>query len=177
MNFPELEPLSPETPDTLRLSQRGILPRSVVERLLGSGSSGLGYTLPITSGTAGNPADATTYYAGSAEHALAWTTETTSGVHRIYVPKTGTISAVYLYVRIGGTIGTAENVGLYLRLNDATDITISATSTWNTADVSVSNNALTQAVTQSNFLELKIVTPTWVTNPTSVRFAGTIYID
>ena len=54
------------------------------------------------------------------------------------------------------------------RLNDTTDTTVSAAVT-NTVLVSAFNGTgLSIAVTAGDYFEIKWVTPTWTTNPTSV---------
>ncbi len=122
-----------------------------------------------------SPADATTYYAGSAGVVIG----STEGVHRIYIPKAGTIRAAYVTFINTGTIGTSETSTVSLRLNATTDTTISAAVTNNAAlniPTSVSKTDLAVEVAQGDFIEIKWVTPTWVTNPGTVIIQFNIYI-
>jgi len=133
-----------------------------------------GYTL-FVGAAALNPSDATTYFIGG-NYSL--TPNTNSTVGRIYIPKTGTVKAVYFVITKTGTTGTSEQSTLSIRINNTTDTTISAT-----VDTSVStvipviNAAMSLAVTVGDLFEIKWVTPTWVTNPTVLTFSGTVYIE
>ncbi len=137
-----------------------------------SGSSGSGYTLSINS-TSG-VVDATTYYFGSMSH-LGYSTS--AAVRRLYIPRSGTITRVHLYLYLPGALGTAELSTLYLGLNNTTNTIISTTVICNAASVLISNTALSISVVVGDYVEFKWITPTWVTNPSTVNFSGTIFVE
>ena len=139
-------------------------------------SGGLGYTLPFSWDTTDmSPVDATTYYASISSFGEVAITNISYA--RIYIPKAGTLKVVYIYVSIGGTLGTTETVSAYVRLNNTTDTTITTTATWDNANTVMSKTDLAISVAQGDYIAIKIVTPTWVTNPTGVRLSGTVYIE
>lgn len=132
----------------------------------------LGYTLTAT--TAGfNPADATTYYFA---HPGATSTSTPTTL-RMYIPKSGTIKAVYGHLSVAGTLGSTETSTMWVRLNNTTDTTIS-TSVQNSANSNpFSNSGLSVSVSAGDYITFKWTTPTWATNPTTVACYITAYIE
>jgi hypothetical protein len=135
-----------------------------------------GYTLQCGAATL-SPLDASTYYFGGAHNlTLAAGTE---GLSRIYIPKAGTVKAVYLYFTRTGTQGSSEQSTVSFRLNATTDTTIVSTLQTDNASGfnAYSNAAMSVAVVAGDFFELKWVTPTWTTNPTTVRLMATVYIE
>jgi len=137
-------------------------------------SGGTGYVL-YTVCTSANPADGQTYFLALGN---AITTNTTSGdlSGLMYVPKTGTITACVGNFNVAGTLGSAENATLNIRLNNTTDTAVTSTLKFNAIENNISNTALSIAVTAGDYLEFKLVCPTWATNPTTVRCSLTIYI-
>lgn len=132
-----------------------------------------GYALQVTGATVSlTPADATTYYfGGSAINSF----NTTDGARRMYIPKSGTIKVIYVTFTQAG--GSSETSTISLRVNSTTDTQISNSVT-NTAGVTVFNNSsMNVSVSAGDFIELKWVTPTWVTNPTVTLMSATIYIE
>lgn len=133
-----------------------------------------GYTLQACSGSF-SPADGTVYYFGQ-NYGVA--PSTTKNVTKIFVPKAGTIKAVYLSVyNTSGTAGSSETSTIAIRLNDTTDTTVSATVITTAASNEFSNTALSIAVVAGDYIEFKWTTPTWATNPPTVRLAAVIYIE
>lgn len=112
------------------------------------------------------PADATNYYIGQGN----FVSSSTEGIHRVYVPKAGTIRAAYVTFINSGTSGaSSETSSIYIRLNATTDTLVSSAVQNDTASITpfvVSNTSLSIAVAQGDFFEFKWTTPTWVTNPT-----------
>jgi len=47
----------------------------------------------------------------------------------------------------------------------------------NSATKVFNNNALNIAVVEGDYIEMKLVCPTWSTNPTAVLIGGTLYIE
>lgn len=131
-----------------------------------------GYTLQAGC-IASNPADATTYYFGSR---FAVALDTAPALSILWVPRAGTITAVRFTVLTLGTLGSAGDSTLSLRLNNTSDTTIS--SAVNNTSAGLSGSATPSiAVAAGDFLEFKWVTPTWGTNPTSVSFIAVVYIS
>lgn len=119
-----------------------------------------------------DPADATTYYTG----ALTWVAAL-GGYNKMYIPKAGTVKAVYVFVQNAGTTGSGETSTLYFVLNNTTDTSISAAVTTNAANQTFSNTGLSISVAAGDYYEFKWVTPTWATNPTQIRMFFTVYVE
>jgi hypothetical protein len=89
------------------------------------------------------------------------------------------IKKVYLFGYAGGT-GTNETINLYLRLNNTTDYAI-GTADASVAAMPVSTTALNGGsgvtVAAGDYIEIKIVYPTWTTNPTAVRWSGVVFVE
>jgi len=138
----------------------------------GGGASGNGYTMNLVAAALSSPTDAATYYFGSLS-ALA--PQTTANLARVYIPKAGTIKVAYIVAR-AGTVGTNEEWSAYIRLNNTTDYLIQSLSS--TANPRVwSNTGLSIAVSQGDYFEIKMVCPTWSTNPATVAFGGVVYVE
>lgn len=153
--------------------------KNLISGIIGSGLSlnsntlsGLGYTEQFSFGQF-NPNDASTYYGGGQVQSSG----TTAGVSRIYIPKSGTIKACYLVFDNSGILGSTETSTISIRVNNTTDNTISTTITNDMRPTIFSNTSMSISVTAGDYIEIKWVTPTWSTNPTSVRISGTIYIE
>jgi len=121
-----------------------------------------------------NPTDGSTFaFGGSPELTL----QTTFGaVKRIPIVKAGTIKVVTVYWLSYGAAGSTEDVVMYVRLNNTTDSEI-ATVHNTSATKTITNSALSIAVAAGDYIELKMICPTWATNPTSVVLNYAIYIE
>lgn len=109
-----------------------------------------------------DPTDATTYYFGSKPASPT----TTAQRRKIYMPRAGTITKIYLSMSLTGA-GTTETSTVSLRLNHTTDTTISAVVD-NSAYYEIAAT-VSVAVAAGDYVEIKWVTPTWATNPTGVN--------
>jgi len=115
-----------------------------------------------------NPLDAVVYYVGAVTP--------TTDVGDFFTNYTGvgiagTVKRLCVMTRITGTLGTAEDVVMVLRKNQATDSTESVTQDWNAVNVGITCANLTTAFTvaQDDSITLKVTSPTtWATNPTTV---------
>lgn len=100
---------------------------------------------------------------------------TTPAVRKIYIPKAGTITACYAWA-LASTTGSGEAWPLYIRVNDTTDYLIQQTVAaetyrfWGRVDASV-------PVEAGDFIEFKMVNPTWASNPTIDGFGGCVYVS
>lgn len=130
-----------------------------------------GYAIQVDCPNQATTTDAQTVYWGSKNLAQ----QTVAGVHRIYIPKAGTIKVCYAHFN-AGTAGTGENWSLYIRKNNTTD-TLVQTLGSTSADRVFSNTGLSIAVAAGEYIELKEIQPTWATNPANVRRSAVIYIE
>lgn len=142
--------------------------------LQGGGGGGNGYSLMFYGNTQTTPADSTTYYFGNAPAAAI---DTNATWYRVYVPKAGTIKAVYGNLHTAGTSGSTENSSIYVRINNTTDVTVTTSRTTNNVSNPFSATGLSTAVAEGDYLEIKWVTPAWATNPTNIRGSAVVYIE
>jgi hypothetical protein len=140
-------------------------------------NSGVCYTLPVV-GLPTNMADSTTYQFGVGGLNMG-----TSNAQAIRIPKSGFVK--YVQLSFGCTAGTAEDVLVYLRKNDTTDYTLSTALKLDAATrVILVNDPKDTAtgvaacyVSTSDYLQIKLVAPAWVTNPTAVTCYGFITVQ
>ena len=131
-----------------------------------------GYSLSVDASALGVITDGTTYFFGLSGGSI-WTT--VSAIRKIFVPKSGTIKYINVFWH-ATTVGSSEEISVYLRLNDKTDYLIATIGDANAAKNFV-NSGLGIVVVQGDYLEIKIVCPTWVTNPATIRVGGSVYIE
>lgn len=134
-------------------------------------------TIPFSSISLTTPADATSYYYGCIP---ALSPTTTSGARAFVVPVACTIKSASLSIIFTGTNPTSENVSFYVRKANTTDFTLTTT-----VNMSVGANVPIYVVitglsiplngTASDFIEVKMITPTWATNPTNLFVSGVLY--
>lgn len=130
----------------------------------------LGYTLQAHPASQSTTTDSQTMYWGGFPVAPS----TTADRWRIYIPKTGTITAVYIY-SYSGTAGSNENWSMYIRYDNTSD-TLVQTLGANTNDRTWSNTGLNISVVQGHYIEIKEIQPAWGTNPATVTRTAVIYI-
>jgi len=138
----------------------------------GGWAGAMGYALAFTAGTI-DPPDNEIYFFGNQAEAP-WTASGAAW-RRVYIPKAGVIKTAYISAYAVGA-GSAENISVYIRLNDTTDTlikTVGAATNHRLFD----NNALSIAVAQGGYITIKVVCPTWATNPSGVKFSGNVYIE
>lgn len=121
-----------------------------------------------------NPSDATPYFWGNGGASAPQST--TEGNNKFYIPKGGTVKVIEIWWRTAGVSSSNEAIPMTFRLNGTTDTAIATVSDTN-AIKRFSNTGLSIAVVQGDYFELKMVAPTWVTNPTGVTLGYTIYIE
>ena len=129
-----------------------------------------GYTLSVQALTS-SPADAATIFFGSLPKAPV----TTGGTSKIVIQKAGAIKAASVYC-FSGTAGTAEAWQMFIRKNNTTDTLIQSLSLA-TQERSFVNAALNIPVIVGDYIEIKLINPTWVTNPLTTIFGGSVYIE
>jgi hypothetical protein len=114
------------------------------------------------------PADATIYYFGEYDPT---SSSTTQNVSKFQFPNNYTITKVLITLRCA-TNASNENVSFYLREAATTDKTITTSLDMNTIGANTNRvfliSGLSISLTSGTNYELKMLTPTWTTNPTSV---------
>lgn len=155
--------------DVLTSNGAGALP--TFQTPAGGGSKGAVNIVTFSA----NPADATTYFLAMSQ---AMTTYTASGNAdtRLYIPITGTITKCYGTATVSGTLGSAGSSTVAIRLNNSSDTTVTSSLSMTTADNAFSNAGLSISVTAGDYIEFKVTTPTWATNPLAVRMAITVLV-
>lgn len=118
-----------------------------------------------------SPADATTYYFGPFPSLGLGTTDANL---RVYIPRSGIITRIDLFVNCVAASNETSTVSF--RLNSTTDTAITSTLALNSPPVAVSNTSVSIAVSAGDYFNIKWLTPTWVTNPTSLNMTVWIYI-
>jgi hypothetical protein len=133
------------------------------------------YTIPIViiggANTGWGPADGVTYYAGC----FPKNPQSSANTARIYIRRAGIIRIAEINT-YATTAGTNESWSFYVRLNDTTDYLI-ATISASTNERTFSNTAINITVAPGDFVEIKIVCPTWATNPSGVGAGGYLLVE
>lgn len=124
-----------------------------------------------------SPVDSTTYYIGG-QFNLSPTTSASDG-RRLISPVTGFITQVSISETVGGTLGSSETSTFTINnVTQSTSSTITTTATYDSSS-SLINYILSSPlyVVNGDKLEIRWVTPAWVTNPTTVRQQINVLID
>lgn len=130
------------------------------------------YTLTIQSSQI-NLANATTYYFGG----FAGSQPTTvAALVPVTAPKAGVLTNVHLIAWVNGTLATAGNCTLSIRVNNTTDYLVTNTLALTAVTNKVNVDTLTIPIAENDEIEFKLLTPTWATPPTQVRIFGNIVI-
>jgi hypothetical protein len=127
--------------------------------------------IPTITGATSAMTNAATYYWGSSG---AFGANTNQGLTRIYnlTGKTLTIVAISTFIR--WTVGTSETSTVYLRYNNTTDYSL-GTVAGNVAQTELSLTGQSIAWTSGDYVEMKMVNPTWVTRPSGMSAGGQIH--
>lgn len=120
-----------------------------------------------------SPNDAATYYWGCLAGMIP---TTTSQQQSMYFGCAGTITKAYIQWNATSAAGSNENVSIYIRLNDTTDYLIATVGNTN-AIKQFQNTGLSVPIAVGDFIEIKVVCPTWATNPTVVAMGGMLLIE
>jgi hypothetical protein len=142
----------------------------------GNGSNAVTYSLELTPGSLATPASATTYIGGP-YNLTGWST--TAGLNKLYIPKGGTIKKASVFIYVNGTLASAGNASFYIRKNNTTDYLISSAATMTATTQQFSNASMSVPVADdfADYVELKMVTPTWTTAPTNLRITAVLWIE
>lgn len=131
-----------------------------------------GFTLTIA-GLQATIADGATYYSG----AITQATGSTDDVNRIYVPAGCVLKAVYGYLINAGTLSSGEDLTFYVRKNNTTDVTISSTVESNAIKNTFSATGLSTSFSAGDYIEGKMLMPTFATNPSNMRWTVVLYFE
>ena len=123
-------------------------------------------------GTAASPTDASTRYISGAPVAP-FVSATASSYT---APVAGTITSATINWYTAGTAGTNETISMYVRVNNTTDYLIASVGNTD-ANKQFVNNALSITLAANDTFNIKIVNPTWATNPTSVSIGGVLLFE
>jgi len=130
-----------------------------------------GFTIAIGCFNYG-PIDNTTYYFSNAFQVPGVLVNT----RPVYVRKNCILKIAELTWTAGGAAGTNENISIYIRKNNSEDILIATIG--NSQNIKIfSNTLLNTAFNIDDYFEIKIIHPTWATNPTSVYIGGYLYFQ
>lgn len=117
-----------------------------------------------------SPADGTTYYVGT----LSYVFFTTANLQRIMLPYNCTLVGWSYSTVNNGTNGSAETMTISVRANNSTDYLLK-NDVSTTASVEYTASGLSQTYSAGDMINIKIVTPTWATNPTSLYLGVTLW--
>jgi len=118
-----------------------------------------------------SPADATTYYIGG----IAVASPTiTPAARRMYIGNAVTVISASFTLLVTSILGTSEDTTVYIRVNNTTDYTIGTIKMNSATQQVVINTSLNISLASTDYFEIKIVTPTWVTKPKNVCFAACV---
>lgn len=136
-------------------------------------ANGIALPLGNTVGTF-NMAASGTYYIGWPGAFMSGTAAT----HRVYIPRSGTLQSTY-GLCIASNTPSSANHSLYIRQNNTSDTTITTSFNWNgTALASWSATGLGITVSAGDYIELKIVTnSSWTTPTTNPTCEGTVFVQ
>lgn len=157
------------TTDLIRaIKYTGLVPESVIITLANLKTlagrfalQGLAYQL--------DPADATTYYIGQF---MPYSPAAFADQGLIRVPVACTLIAMYVNWYATATVGSNENITMSVDKNAGTLTTIATVGNTDRTKV-FSNAGLSIAFAAGDSIMVKLVTPTWATNPTQVNINWT----
>jgi hypothetical protein len=96
--------------------------------------------------------------------------------HRVYIARGATMKVVRVYWHAWGTAGSSNDISVYIRVNNTDDYLVNTLGNTAAAKVFL-NAAIDIAFFGGDYFEIKIVCPTWTTNPTGVRLSFTVYLE
>lgn len=140
----------------------------------------MGYRTPnyvILTGAFGSTSlnDSETVYFGCAWSATALATQ--QDKVRIYSCLSGVIRMCCVHVHIRTVQPSNENVTVNIRKNNTTDYLV-ATAEWtNTGFTLMQNVSMAVPIAAGDYIEFKVTTPAWVTNPTGVSVVAMAYLE
>lgn len=132
------------------------------------------YTLRGEASASNSPSASSTYYYGELG---AWAIIGTIDNLKTIIPRSGTITRVDSHFLTQGTLSSAQNSSLYIRVNNTTDYLVSNAIQTNILNSFVTNSSLNIPVNVGDFINFKWVTPAWTKLPTTVRINSNVLVD
>lgn len=129
-----------------------------------------GYSLSVQALTS-SPADAQTIFFGQLPKAPV----TTAATSKVFIRTPGTIKVANIYC-FSGTAGSNEAWQCFIRKNNTTDTLIQSLSVATNERIFV-NTGLSIAMAAGDYFEIKLINPTWGTNPLTTIFGGYVYLE
>jgi len=123
-----------------------------------------GYNINASTVSGGTLSDGATHYLCSDSGV-----SSTEGLGRCYISQGGTLTKIYGNVFVGGTLGSSETASFYVRVNGTTDYLISSSIVYTATNNTFSNTGLSIPLSSGDYIQFKMIYPTWATNPTGVR--------
>jgi hypothetical protein len=99
---------------------------------------------------------------------------TTQGTRRIYFNRAGTITGITLFTYAATITGSNESWTMYARLNQTTDYSIATVGAATAARLWTNLSMSIPISSSSDYIEIKSITPAFVTQPTGVYGGGFI---
>ena len=142
-------------------------------------ANNLGYVISIPGGhiTYLSPPDANTFYFGNGRNSSIYSPDVA-----IVIPNAGTIKKIGIISIINGSLGSTENSTFSVRKRTGTagtptDTVITNTYKFNSVYNTSMYTGFNISVAEGDLIEIKWDTPTWVTNPTTLQFNITLFIQ
>lgn len=120
-----------------------------------------------------NPADATTYYFGSF---ISTAPTTATAARRVYLGKDCSIIGATFSLLVSSTLGSAEDINVYIRVNNTTDYSIGTIKANSATQQVLINTSMSVVLTSTDYFEMKMVMPPFVTNPVTVSFTSVVNV-
>jgi hypothetical protein len=121
-----------------------------------------------------SPSDADGVYLLAAGTPVPYATQ--SGYAFQVIPKDGTITVARARWFAPAAAGSSEAISLYIRLNGATDYLVETISDTGYTK-NFNNESLSIAVTAGDYINFKLVCPTWATNPLNVTISAVAVVE
>ncbi len=136
-----------------------------------------GYALDVQAHNSGQPLDSSRYF-GQLPKVL----QSTANISKVYIPKSGTIKRAVIYSYATGTVGTAQDWSMYIRLYDKTtetliQETLIQTVGLDTAERIWQNDALNIAVNAGDYFEIRSFRAASGTASNNIIFSGYVWIE
>jgi hypothetical protein len=132
----------------------------------------IGYSIPII-GYIAAPADGGMYYIGN--HNAGSIINNYNDFY-MQIPVTGTITVCTIDILILGVLGSSQWVQAQFYINGSDSIILTNTLRMDASRISTRVGSLSRAVTAGDLIALKLIMPTFTTNPTTVHVSGNIFI-
>jgi len=136
--------------------------------------------IPFNSGLAETTlADGETIFFGAPYSNFPPSASPSDTLRRIYLPAGRIVGVKGLGFPANAGV-SSENTTIYVRINNTTDVTVTTTFQFSAtayAPTVFTNTTLNTAVALGDYAEVKVVAPTYATNPTGVQFQGVIYVS